>query len=1014
MIIVELSALILDLVIVIMLLGIVWRGLIFWRTFSQTSTYSRWKKARYQRKNAERVVRINRGVRRGIQRTLARVSTSVPFGHSHAEAASERNGATESMLACVRAMGLTPYVISPSPREDGLDGVRYYYSLADLNQEIRDNPIGPNHCLVMTDVDYYVDMAELLSYGRPILAYTFHPERVSGSIANGFFTIENDIVKYRVSGGKTVSHGIWDYNQDVIYTQASDLSIWEAIVLSLCRALGFRRSPRGVASHVDQFRLSDHRRIVAITPFAKIHQRVRETLYGTELKRCQYTHRAGDDEFNILTTLTDDTPVVSLSLNGQLAQATIPLSDYESIIIAHQEATAKHLSDTVRRSKLAPNEAAVLHRFLNTGIKPTVEVHQPGKLARHFVCSSSDSKTVFDQPKRYAREFANSPLDISAVFPAECEDNDSASIEGRVTRPQLESSKGQKILPRFYKYAADFVAHVVTTKHKGRPWSVSQVDEKQSKPTQRARSRQRSMDYTENFLVKAFQKREAYNGPNEPRNISTCPTTHTLRLSSFTYAFKTECLADKDWYVPGRIPRRIAEDVHDLALRNSELVETDFSRFDGYINRWLRTQVEFPCYLSWVHADERDELHTLLYSELEPKSRTRTKTYNAGCSRLSGSPLTTDGNTIINAFTAYAAAREEGLSDAEALGAIGLAYGDDGLRSGLVSNHRMETTAKLLGLKLKIENRASKGQHIAFLSRVYPDAWSSTASIQAPKRALMKLHTTTNKTDDINEMGLAKVTGYLITDPLTPFISDWCKTYLRCSARNALDDVTSYDDTPFWARDTACREGPWPQTEGTGLDIIASELGVSTSTLLDHVAELQAYDGDVMSIPQLQTGLTPPARTDHVLDGEIHHVGSTTGKPVHEQAKPTKICKDEQPKERISQNTAKGTRMPFKPSKQSTRPANSDPLCGTHDVGPRTRRLARKTNPRANGTNSQSSPKLDGKASRPDVHNNPTQAKEYKQERLRRKPRKTRVKSSSYDPTQETVPMTTRCSIAKP
>jgi hypothetical protein len=775
-------------------------------------------------------------------------------------------------------MGLDPYVISPSPREDGIDGVRYHYSLADLNQEIRDNPIGPNHCIVMTDVDYYVNMPEVLSWGRPILLYTFHPETVAGKVNNGFFTIVDDHVIFRVTGGKTVRHQIWDYNQDVIYTPASDLTLWEALCLAMRRAFGMNARARGVVSHVDQFGLSPHRRIVAITPFAHIKQGVRDSVYGVDLARCRYTFKRDDQKFNMLTFISSEGPRVSMSIAGQLACANIPLSDFEAIGVAHSEAAAKHLSDTVRRSKLEPNEAAVLHKFLNSNTRPELEVHAPGRLSRHFVCVTTDRSTVYDQPTLYARDFANAPLDVSAVFPAECADNDVAGIAGRVTAPQEESRKMQNILPRFYKYAQAFVEHVVPRheRHVGRPWTIDEVNTKQDRPTQRVRTRQRDMDYVEVMVVKAFQKREAYNGPNQPRNISTVPTTHTLRLSSYTYAFKEKHLYNKEWYMPGRCPRDIAAAVHELASRTPEIVETDFSRFDGYINEWLRTNVEFPCYLAWVHPDERNELQKLLNDELNPKARNKTGKYDAGCSRLSGSPLTTDGNTLINAFTAYAAAREEGLTHEEALKRIGLAYGDDGLRDGAgVSDERMVTTAKLLGLKLKVENRARRGERVSFLSRVFHDAWTSTASVQSPLRALLKLHTTTNRTEDIRKMGIAKVSGYLTTDARTPLLSHWCNCYLRCVNSVAMGDVTGCDDAPFWARDHNSSLGPWPQEDGTHDQIIADELGISCADLQAHCALLDAYVGDVMNMPQLKTGQVILPRCDVVLDGEIHHAGST-------------------------------------------------------------------------------------------------------------------------------------------
>jgi hypothetical protein len=79
-------------------------------------------------------------LRTQLQREMSLVCSNVREGHSHAKAASERNSATETMLAAVRRIGFEPYVISPSPREKDEDGSRMFYGLADLRQRFKNDP----------------------------------------------------------------------------------------------------------------------------------------------------------------------------------------------------------------------------------------------------------------------------------------------------------------------------------------------------------------------------------------------------------------------------------------------------------------------------------------------------------------------------------------------------------------------------------------------------------------------------------------------------------------------------------------------------------------------------------------------------------------------------------------------------------------------------------------------------------------------------------------------------------
>lgn len=792
-------------------------------------------------------IRFNPGMRRAIQDNM----TVGPHGamrssHPHPVAASARNAATFAMHGAASAMGFMPYVISPSDREKGVDSQRSFYSAADLSQRFTNDPVTKDHIIVMTDVDYFVDMPKLISLGRPILSYTFSPTTVAGEVNEGFFTIKDNEVTFRVAGGKTVVHPIWDYNQDAVMTTRRPTGLVEIAFDALHMAI-LGVPMRAHVSTVDSWVVGPHRRIVAITPFATTLTVFARKLGGTWLEKMRYKH----GEFNVLKTYGGEVPQISIGREGDVAAVNMSLSDFDCTRIAHLHAGKnKHLSDTTRRSKVGAT-APVLHSYLvqENGGQDEAEVYV-GQPAEHFTVLMSDATDaeIADERKEYAVMFAPPAIGAQAVFPHECEENARASILGRITKPQRNRATWTS---QHNEWAIEFVNKVLTyngnVRGTGEPMDVAEVHDVQSRPTQRQRSEQRQMSDSENMLIKAFQKREAYGSPNDPRNISSMPTMHTLQLSAYTLQMK-QVLKALPFYVPGMTPANIASAIMDMAAEHSELTQTDFSRFDGHINKELRTHVEFAVYLGWVSSTHREHLRGLLTAELNPKSIHGRLRYEAGCSRLSGSPLTSDGNTLINAYVQYATMRRFGLDKDESFRCIGLICGDDAVVPTMgIREAGRALVARGLGLKLKVEKESKSGDTVGFLSRVFVDPWTSPASVQDPKRTLLKLHTTVDTVSTIEQAGTAKTVGYLVTDAKTPIVGDWCRCYLRNVSKVDIDGIDR--DVPYYARPEFKPE-PWPQEEGHA-GIVAEHLGVETSRVVSYSAALAAYNGPIEGMPMM-------------------------------------------------------------------------------------------------------------------------------------------------------------------
>jgi len=244
--------------------------------------------------------------------------------------------------------------------------------------------------------------------------------------------------------------------------------------------------------------------------------------------------------------------------------------------------------------------------------------------------------------------------------------------------------------------------------------------------------------------LKSFVKNEAYSVPNDPRVITTNSTALTLRMSAFTYAMKEDILKKLPFYGPCKTPLEVHERIRLIGQEG--LLESDYNRFDGSISKYLQDLVN-AIYLRWLN-DGPDAVEWVVLFQQVFVQKATTKhgvKYKPGFGTRSGSPITTDGNTLINAFISYSALREMGKTKDEAWSLLGLYTGDDGLNRnipGLEAAMKMAVAA--LGLSIDIVSSVPDSS-IKFAGRCFPRPLTSLSSHQDVKRTLVKLHISGNK-----------------------------------------------------------------------------------------------------------------------------------------------------------------------------------------------------------------------------------------------------------------------------
>jgi hypothetical protein len=443
------------------------------------------------------------------------------------------------------------------------------------------------------------------------------------------------------------------------------------------------------------------------------------------------------------------------------------------------------------------------------------------------------------------------------VAPAKGTNNEQASVNGRVLHV------GNNRVPtdtRIAGWVIEFMDKLLGGKeHTLQPLSLEEVKVLQDGRAQRERA-ERNFNWDSEVAAErakgsCFVKAEAYAQPNDPRNITTTETSHMQDMSGYMYSFKKTFLKCQKWYSPGMTPVQVADRVCEIAAHNDVLVETDFSRFDGTISPWL-SGVVCSIYERAFPRNKRDHIRKLWESEVVAACRTKGGVrFRAAGSRLSGSPQTTDGNTIINALFTYIAFRFSGYSADEAWKRLGLYCGDDGLSN--CEPDALQWTASQLGLKIEVIVREKYGP-VGYLGRVFVDPWTTVVSVQDPMRTMAKIHiTTADSTIPLPVAATWRAQGYLQMDPHAPVVAEYCRYIIRVHGeeyaawmakqtgksenRKKMLEEAKVGEMPYWVRGEVAS---WPTLED-GSDSQAIAWRVAAEQFGVDESELKALEDEI-------------------------------------------------------------------------------------------------------------------------------------------------------------------------
>lgn len=703
--------------------------------------------------------------------------------HSHGISAGRRTVAKRFMCDYAIRTGLNPFQVQQSlnDQKHGVGGCRTYYWSKDMTMDYSFKTPGKHDLILLTDVDYYVDMPWFLAWNaKPTLLYTFVPSVLAKSEGETSFCFHKDnSVEYRVSGGGFYQHKLWDYSADNL------VSTWSVLGLPIITT----------TYHIERRNIDEDHMMILLTPIRYFYGPIAwlaSFLDGYRLKRLEVV----DGEFTRLRVQEKDQLYMCTGKVGTYVHAKVPIEQDSAIAVAARimknditPPTVQSYIGTDFEFKTPAVIITAYHRS-TTGFKPPVvyPVH-------HGVKDYTFKPDVFYEHSKSSLVGFMSPIIDACYAPTDTKANEEVSIEERVTKILSD-----KPMPDEYMdFAKEFIDLLVPKKdvNAHMPMTLDDVYERQNKPSQRRLIDEGSfygphMDKLRK--VAPFPKNEAHQEPKPPRNISVINSRDKIDYSCIIYAAAELFKENAHWYAFGKTPREIANRVVEVCqAAEKHAVNSDLSRFDGRLALAFRVLEEmfllrmFPTHLH----DHIIELHN---SQFGLRGRCKHGTeYFTGFSRLSGSPETALFNSLANAFMVYVTKRVCGQNPAQAWNSMGIYGGDDGLTADL-NIAKYTSVCQNLGMKTTAESVPKGKIGIKFLARIYsPEVWSGSADSCADfHRQLSKIHATPHLPANVtaNEKLIEKARGFFLSDYNTPVIG--------LLARRVMDLTISND----WSDDT--------------------------------------------------------------------------------------------------------------------------------------------------------------------------------------------------------------------
>nr|UQB76085.1 RNA-dependent RNA polymerase [Flumine nodavirus 14] len=798
--------------------------------------------------------------------------------NGHAVSGAVRDAARRLIDESILNAGGTKFEINPNPQSSTGARNHFHFAVGDLSQDFANDKPADDAFIVGIDIDYYIREPDvLLQYMRPVLLHTFNPLQVSGFDADSPFTIVNNMVDYKVSGGNSWKHSVWNWCEAGEFIASRVEFTWRDWFRTLpLRLIGMEKVGYHKIHHSRPWTDCPGRVLVYTLPQCTVwrFRWIPSEIHVRKLERITYQDNTKPGWNRIEHVSNDNKLVVSLGREGEHAQVTIDKEQLDMLqgLSATQSVNARLIGLGYKD----PQFSSLIIQYYTgkkvvTPLSPVI--YKPTMPRVHWPVTSDA-----DVPEVSARQYTHPIVSDSMLMPMiKRWETMSESIERRVTFVANDKKPSDRIA----SIAAEFVELLNGGIKDLVPLSIEETIERLDKPSQQLQLRAvfETLDVKPRELIASFNKNEP--GMKSSRIISGFPDIlFILKVSRYTLAYSDNVLKadhNKHWYYPGLNPTQIADQVCNFVSDcDGQVIETDFSNLDGRVSGWMQRSLAQRAMIQAFLPEHRDEIKSFMDVIINCPAQAKRFgfRYEPGVGVKSGSPTTTPHNTIYNAGVEYTALKftypTADKNDLYQL--IGPKCGDDGLARAEI-RQTINRAAKAYGLELKVE-RYDPEQGLCFLSRVFIDPLNTNTTIQDPLRTLRKLHLTTrDPTIPIADAACDRVEGYLCTDFHTPLISDYCKMVLRLyEPKASSDDVrgkrrSRNKEKPYWL---TC-DGSWPQCPDeapmmkqiiinrTGIDSDDVERLIGRFTAMNDIWEPITFDMQESSVSHTfdEDGPTP-------------------------------------------------------------------------------------------------------------------------------------------------------------
>lgn len=810
-----------------------------------------------------------------VQSMTTRTATQ---SHSHASAADNRCVANTAIEIFTDLLGKKIYSIAPSNADNRLfDSSRNYFTAKDLQQQVKSAPLTPQHIIKLIDVDYYIDLSQVL-VNNDVIIYTFVPQAVAGTTADGVYTTDcdNNVVT-SVHGGATYRHQLWDFDTDHIAVDH-----WWGTTVYL----------------VEQSMMAHDRRLVYFNMIRKVYGPWAWFMPGERLSRKQLVHgdlahmrvmALGYKEINGTMTVDPYMSTVghSIGLVGDTESALVPDGLFTTTYVRVAHSARPAISDVERLVRGANLKdpihlSTVLFEFLQSNAARELidRLRQKELITQTYQPKTGFYQTLAPLQTEDAKPVMRSlhpPLCLGVAHPGRSHNNDQSCVSGRVY-----ATRNQTITypPFYWNCLHEFITRCVPNEdmHTLVPNDFETQFATLKRPSQRGflNAVQSMLFHDSGFSVKAFLKAESYAKVTNPRNISTLPPGHNFRLGAYIYPVtdllkRTSYGEHGPWYAFGLHPRQLSDVMYTKAIFAANLTECDVDRNDGstpYIYSVLDAAILMRAYAPEFHPEIQRLNAKERYAGGITASGLR---YTSADQTLSGSSKTSFRNTIGDAYAHYVALRYTYEPD-DAWNRLGMYGGDDSITPDMPASTIEGVFAKL-GMSVRATTRPVT-QPCGFLGRIYLNLSVSSHSIIDPMRHIIKVHMTHQPREvPDNIAARQKAESMLITDPGVPIISHWARMILRVFPEASEAEMTRcrkylLNDVYYWSKFDSPFAIDVPQEPMT--EVVCDSLSVTKSELDDMCAVLDNIK-TLDQLQQLQPLINREMRVDTpaAVDGEI-------------------------------------------------------------------------------------------------------------------------------------------------